>query len=75
MENTATKRIVKARNEKGDKWDPVKIYVVFEGDTEETYLRDFFDDEIYVNPKDLIGMTEDEAREYIVKLDVEYLRS
>lgn len=69
------KKIVKARNEKNGKWDPTKIYVTFEGETEETYLRDFFDDEIYVNPDRLIGMTEDEAHDYIVALDVAYLRS
>ena len=69
------KRIVKARNEHGDRWDPVKIYVVYEGEEEEKYLRDFFDDEIQVNPVRLIGKTEDEAREYIRQLDVAYLRS
>ena len=32
------KKIVKARNERGGKWDPVKIYVVFEGEEDEKYL-------------------------------------
>ena len=69
------KKIIKARNERGGKWDPVKIYVIYEGEEEETYLRDFFDDEIWVNPDRLIGKTEEEAREYIRALDVAYLRS
>ena len=69
------KKIIKARNEKTGRWDPVKIYVTFEGDDQETYLRDFFDDEIYVNPDKLIGKTEEEAREYIRALDSAYLRS
>ena len=69
------KKITKARNERGGSWDPVKIYVVYEGETEEKYLRDFFDDEIYVNPDRLIGMTEDQAHKYICDLDVAYLRS
>lgn len=69
------KRIVKARNEHGGRWDPVKIYVVYEGEEEEKYLRYFFDDEIQVNPDRLIGKTEDEAREYIRQLDVAYLWS
>ena len=69
-------KIVSARLERGGKWDPVKIYVTFEGMPEqEKFLRDFFDDEIWVDPDRLIGKTEDEAREYIRKLDVVYLRS
>ena len=74
MANT-TKKIVKARIEKGDKWDPCKIYVVYEGETEETYLRDFFDDEIHPNPDRMVGKNEEEARNYIYQLDIAYLRS
>ena len=69
------KRITDARYERGGKWDPVRIYVKYEGDSQETYLRDFFDDEIWPDKDLLIGKTEDQAREYIRALDVAYLRS
>lgn len=75
MAGTEEKRIIKVRYEHGGKWDPVKIYVIFEEETEEKYLRDFFDDEIYPNPDRMVGMTEEQAREYIRNLDVAYLRS
>lgn len=68
-------KIVKAQNVKGGEWDPVKIFVTYEGDSEMKYLRSFFDDEIYVDPSKLIGMTEQEARNHIHELDVMYLRS
>jgi len=71
----AQKRIMKARIERGGHWDPCKIYVVYEGETEEEeYLRDFFDDEIHPNPDRMVGMTREEALKYIQDLDIAYLR-
>lgn len=73
----ADAKIVGARLEKGEgEWDATKIFVTFEDpEGQEIFLRDFFDDEIYVNPMNLLGKTEEEARDYIRELDIAYLRS
>ena len=68
-------KIVSARNQKNGSWDPVDVFVKYEGSDQEVKLTDFFDDEIYVNPTRLIGKTKEEALAYKHALDVAYLRS
>ena len=67
-------KIQSVRFEKESRWDPVKIYATFSDDSEE-FLFSYFDDEIYFDESELIGLTEEEAHDLFHRKDVAYLRS
>lgn len=56
--------------------DPMpKVMVIFEGETEEVELFEFYPDEITFNAEEFLGLTEAEARNLKYKKDLAYLTS
>ena len=68
------KKIRSVKFEQGGRWDPVKIFATFSDNSEE-FLFSYFDDEIYFDESELIGLTEEEAHDLFHRKDVAYLRS
>ncbi len=50
------------------------VMVVYEGETEEKFLFDYYPDEISFEAEEFIGLTQDEAKQLKGKKDREWLR-
>lgn len=68
--------IIKARIEPSTgMFSPPKVMVVLEGSDEETFLFDYYPDEISFTAEEFVGLTEDEAHTLKFSKDKAYLQS
>ena len=52
-----------------------QVFATLSGDTEETFVFQYYPDEISFTPSEFIGLTIDEAKSLKGKKDLSYLRS